>query len=376
MNEPNIALKRINKHYGQRQVLNDLDFTIGQAELVALLGPSGCGKSTTLKILAGLENPDSGHVEVGGKDITGVPTRKRNMGIVFQAYSLFPHMTALDNIAYGLKIRKVNTDKRKKRAEELLELVGLATHGEKYPGQMSGGQQQRVALARALSLEPEVLLLDEPLSALDAQVRGQLRDEIRRLQLSEGISTLLVTHDQEEALVMADRVGVMNEGRIVQISSPEDLYQQPQSAFVSQFVGVTNRIPGKLNRGGIEILGRVCSVVNSEELDKNAGIGMALVRPEDLDVHPSANSEMKVMGKQLRGTFTALHVQNTRTPGAIRIDMPTRKAHDISVGEFVDVRLSRGEVVVDTIRAEELRELDALGDRKRSGLNGLDKAGV
>ncbi len=376
MSEPNIALKQINKRFGDRQVLNNLDFTIGHAELVALLGPSGCGKSTTLKILAGLETPDAGRVEVGGKDITDLATRKRNMGIVFQAYSLFPHMTALDNIAYGLKIRKVPVAKRRKRAEELLELVGLGSHGNKFPVQLSGGQQQRVALARALSLEPEVLLLDEPLSALDAQVRGQLRDEIRRLQLSQGISTLLVTHDQEEALVMADRVGVMNEGSIVQISTPEELYQQPQSAFVSQFVGVTNRIPGQMRRGGIDVLGRVCSVVNSEEIDTTRGMGMALVRPEDLDVRSSSHSDLKVMGKQLRGTFTALHVASTRTPGTIRIDMPTRRAQEIAVGEFVDVQLSREEVVVDAIRPEELRELDTLTSSKNSGLSGLNKAGV
>ncbi len=214
-----------------------------------LLGPSGCGKTTALRILAGLDQPTSGSVEVGGKDLTRVPANKRDMGMVFQAYSLFPHMTVLDNVAFGLKLRGKDGGSRRKVAQDKLELVGLAEHGNRYASQLSGGQQQRVALARALAIEPSVLLLDEPLSALDAKVRAQLRDEIRRVQLEVGTTTLFVTHDQEEALAVADRVGVMNAGRLEQIAPPAELYAQPASRFVAEFVGLSNRVPADVSGG-------------------------------------------------------------------------------------------------------------------------------
>ncbi len=237
-----VSLRGLHRRYGPVVALDGLDLTLAPGELVALLGPSGCGKTTTLRLLAGLEDADGGQVAVGGTDITHVPSNKRDMGMVFQAYSLFPHMTARDNVAFGLKLRRVSRTERERRAMEMLELVGLTEQAGRYAHQLSGGQQQRVALARALAISPKVLLLDEPLSALDAKVRAQLRDEIRRIQLEVGTTTLFVTHDQEEALAIADRVGVMRDGRIEQLGTPTDIYSRPATSFVAEFVGLTNRL--------------------------------------------------------------------------------------------------------------------------------------
>ena len=344
MLQPRIQLKNITKSYGPKTVLDNLNLELGDAELVALLGPSGCGKSTTLKILAGLEHADAGEILVDGNNISKVPTRKRNMGIVFQAYSLFPHMTAKDNVAYGLRIRGTDTAARRKRAEELLELVGLSEHMEKYPIQMSGGQQQRVALARALAISPELLLLDEPLSALDAKVRSQLRDEIRRIQLSEGISTLLVTHDQEEALVMADRIGVMNAGIIEQIGTPRELYNQPNSAFISEFVGVVNRVPGIFRDGYIHVLDSQLLVTNEHQFS-TGDTAVALVRPEEIEVLSDPTGSHTVLNKQLRGIFTSVTLTGAeRSP--IRVDMSSRNADALQVGQPVSLRLQRTDTVI------------------------------
>ncbi len=236
-----VELSNLVRRFGEVTALDGLNLSIQPGELVALLGPSGCGKTTALRLLAGLDLADEGKVIVDGQDLTNVPANKRDMGMVFQAYSLFPNLTAIENVAFGLKVRGVDTDKRLKKANELLELVGLTTQANRFSHQMSGGQQQRVALARALAIEPKVLLLDEPLSALDAKVRTQLRDEIRRIQIEVGTTTLFVTHDQEEAMAMADRVGVMSNGKLAQIDRPNIVYSSPTSAFVASFVGAMNR---------------------------------------------------------------------------------------------------------------------------------------
>ena len=238
--------------------LDDFNLDIKPGEMVVLLGGSGCGKSTALRSLAGLEDIQGGRIMVGGQDVTGVPVNKREMAMVFQAYSLFPHMTALENVEFGLEVRGMGKAERRKIAMEQLELVGLADQAKKYTQQMSGGQQQRVALARALAVKPRVLLLDEPLSALDAKVRVQLRDQIRRIQLTTGTTTVFVTHDQEEALAVADRIGVMNKGKIEQIAAPQNLYQRPATEYVATFIGLTNRLPGASNGDEAVVFGQPC----------------------------------------------------------------------------------------------------------------------
>ena len=267
----------LTRRYGTVVALDNLDLTVQPGELIALLGPSGCGKTTTLRLLAGLEDADTGHINVAGRDITRLPASKRDMGMVFQAYSLFPHMTVQQNVAFGLRLRKVSSAERDRRALEMLELVELATQADRYPHQISGGQQQRVALARALAIEPQVLLLDEPLSALDAKVRAQLRDQIRRIQLEVGITTLFVTHDQEEALAIADRVGVMRAGRLEQLAPPTEVYSRPATAFVAEFVGLSNRLAGNVTGSTVTVRGHDLPLVDSST---PAGPVTAIVRPE------------------------------------------------------------------------------------------------
>ena len=239
-----VELQGIVKSYAGNRVLHGVDLDIAPGEFVSLLGPSGCGKTTLLRVLAGLEGADEGAVLLGGGDVSRVPTNKRDIGMVFQSYSLFPHLRVAENTGFGLRRRGIGKAEAARRAVDALALVGLADFSDRFPHQLSGGQQQRVALARALVTEPKVLLLDEPLSALDAKVRVQLRDEIRRIQLRLGITTVFVTHDQEEALAVSDRIAVMNAGRVEQIGSPEELYTMPSTAGVAAFVGLSSVVSG------------------------------------------------------------------------------------------------------------------------------------
>ena len=224
-----LQLENLHRDFGTVKALNGIDISLGEGEFLSMLGPSGCGKTTALRLVAGFDRPDEGRILVEGKDISGLAPNKRDMGMVFQAYSLFPNMTARQNVEFGLKIRRRDKGVRGKRVDELLELVGLGHASDRFPHQLSGGMQQRVALARALAIEPRVLLLDEPLSALDAKVRVQLREEIRRIQLELGITTLYVTHDQEEALAISDHVAVMFAGVIEQMGTPAEMYTAPAS---------------------------------------------------------------------------------------------------------------------------------------------------
>ncbi|MBC9956361.1 ABC transporter ATP-binding protein [Yimella sp. cx-51] len=300
-----VQLTDLRRVYGGVAALDGLTLHMEPGEFVALLGPSGCGKTTALRCLAGLEDPDAGTITVAGADVTRVPTNKRDMGMVFQAYSLFPHMTARQNVEFGLELRKQDKAKRRARAVEMLELVGLSAHIDKFAHQMSGGQQQRVALARALAIEPRVLLLDEPLSALDAKVRTQLRDEIRRIQLEIGTTTLFVTHDQEEALAVADRVGVMNAGRLEQIAAPAQLYSEPATPFVAEFVGLTNRLPCAVLDGNAEVLGTRVPLL---EGSVTGGEALVLIRPEALDVTaPQENSTGGDHGRVVSSSFLGGH---------------------------------------------------------------------
>jgi putative spermidine/putrescine transport system ATP-binding protein len=291
----------LRREYGPVVALDGLDLTIGPGELIALLGPSGCGKTTTLRLLAGLEDADAGQITVAGQDMTHLPASKRDMGMVFQAYSLFPHLTVQQNVAFGLRLRRVHAAERDKRAIEMLDLVGLSTQADRYPHQISGGQQQRVALARALAIEPQVLLLDEPLSALDAKVRAQLRDQIRRIQLEVGITTLFVTHDQEEALAIADRVGVMREGRIEQLAPPTEVYSRPATPFVAEFVGLTNRLAGIVSGATVTVRGRDLPLMDPSI---PAGQVTALVRPEAVTLASDSSGESgPLVGTVIASTF-------------------------------------------------------------------------
>ena len=284
-----------------KRALDDFNLDIKPGEMVVLLGGSGCGKSTALRSLAGLEDIQSGRILVGGQDVTGMPVNKREMAMVFQSYSLFPHMTALENVAFGLEVRGMGKAERRKAAMEQLELVGLADQAGKYTQQMSGGQQQRVALARALAIKPRVLLLDEPLSALDAKVRVQLRDQIRSIQLTTGTTTVFVTHDQEEALAVADRIGVMNKGRIEQIAAPRDLYQRPATEYVATFIGLTNRMPGASNGEEAVVFGQRLPVIAGSAQGDAVTV---LVRPENLTL-ARADANDSHVGEHAR--VTAIH---------------------------------------------------------------------
>ena len=274
-----VELEGVTKSFGAHRALDTISLALKPGEFVALLGPSGCGKTTALRVLAGLESVDSGRILIDGVDVANVATNKRDIGMVFQSYSLFPHMTALENVEFGLRMRKVAASQRSVRAAEALEMVGLDHHATRFAHQLSGGQQQRVALARALVTRPRVLLLDEPLSALDAKVRVQLREEIRRIQSDLGITTVFVTHDQEEALAIADRVAVMRDGVIEQIGTPEELYSSPASSFVANFVGLSNRLPAYVTQGEVELYGERMPVLGAARAD---GPVTAFVRPEDV----------------------------------------------------------------------------------------------
>ncbi|CAM5345250.1 ABC transporter ATP-binding protein [Leifsonia shinshuensis] len=273
-----VELEGVVRDYGGGAGLAGFSLAASPGEFIALLGPSGCGKTTALRSLAGLERVDSGRILIDGRDVTDEPTNRRDLGMVFQSYSLFPHLTSGQNVEFGLRMRKVPAEQRRRRAAEALELVGLDHHADRYAHQLSGGQQQRVALARALVTEPRVLLLDEPLSALDAKVRVQLREEIRRIQTELGITTFFVTHDQEEALAVADRVAVMRAGAIEQVGTPEELYHRPATAFVAEFVGLTNRVPGTVAGGVLQVLGQTVALA-APAAD---GRVTAYLRPEDV----------------------------------------------------------------------------------------------
>lgn len=316
-NSNGVVFDGVSKSFGTQTVLNNLNLSLAPGELVTVLGPSGCGKTTALRVLAGFERPTSGRILIDGKDVTEVPSNKRGIGMVFQAYSLFPNLSVLDNVEYGLRIRRVDRGERRRRAQDLLEMCGLGPLGERFPHQLSGGQQQRVALARALAVQPSVLLLDEPLSALDAAVRTQIRDEIQRLQRELGITTLFVTHDQGEALAIADRVAVLNKGIVEQLDVPQVIYQKPTTEFVARFVGTAT----ELEIGGCK----------------------TFIRPEDLKLEADPNGAFTVTGHSYTGERTTIRATgNSRETEGIELVSSAflAEAQSLPAGARVRWRLS------------------------------------
>jgi putative spermidine/putrescine transport system ATP-binding protein len=331
-----VELQQVRREFGDVVALDGIDLAVESGEFVSLLGPSGCGKTTALRLVAGFDRPTAGRIVVDGKDVTSVPPNRRDMGMVFQAYSLFPNMTAERNVEFGLKVRKDARGDRRGRVQELLELVGLGQAAKRYPHQLSGGMQQRVALARALAISPRVLLLDEPLSALDAKVRVQLREEIRRIQLEVGITTIYVTHDQEEALSISDRVAVLSQGRIEQIGPPAEIYGYPETPFVAEFVGTMNRLEGTVadpDRGEVDYGGVRLSV----EAARGRAAGerlLVLVRPESLELEQHDDGADGLAGEILTHTFLGpvTRLKIDVGAGELTADLPAGRASALPIG--------------------------------------------
>jgi len=287
-----ISIRGVVKRFGAVTAVDRADLSVRDGELFTLLGPSGCGKTSLLRLLAGFYQPDEGEIRFGERVVSGLPPYERNIGMVFQNYALWPHMTVAGNVAYGLKLRKLGGAEIATRLAEGLRKVNLTGYESRYPGQLSGGQQQRVALARALVLNPDILLLDEPLSNLDAKIRVQVRAEIRKLQQELGITTIYVTHDQEEALSLSDRVAVMKDGRVLQVGRPKELYERPRTRFVADFVGTNNLVPGRVSgRAGAELM--VDTAVGTLRAVSDVPVGercVLAIRPENVAVNAGAGS--------------------------------------------------------------------------------------
>jgi len=328
-----LSMHNLVKRYGDVTALDDVSLDVEEGELVALLGSSGCGKTTLLRGVAGLAQPDAGRIMIGDKDVTHLSTRHRPIGMVFQDYSLFPNMTVEQNIAFPLRVRKADNDAVSRRVGELVELTGLEGKGNRYPNQLSGGQRQRVALARALAPEPAVLLLDEPLSALDAIIRESLRDELRRIQQQVGITALFVTHDQTEALAIADRVAVMSHGRIVECASPLDIYDAPDARFTAEFVGSRNALELPVVDGKV-------SWEDVFVVDAPAGSGdkvLAVFRSEDVYIVESGGFKAVVDVPIFLGPRTRLHVK--ALDERLAVDVSSRKAANLGPGSVVQLNV-------------------------------------
>lgn len=334
-----LSVKKVNKHFGKFQALKDVNFDVQEGEFVCILGPSGCGKTTLLRVIAGLESQSEGEINQNNKNISQLPPDQRDFGIVFQSYALFPNLTVKNNISFGLKTRKQNKDAIDRRVDELLNLVGLSDHINKYSAQLSGGEQQRVALARALAPSPGLLLLDEPLSALDAKVRQHLRLEIKDLQRKLGVTTIMVTHDQEEALTMADRIILMNKGVIEQEGSPQDIYSKPRTAFSANFIGTTNLFKAKkISSNSIEIHGSILECNDDIKDD----VSTVIIRPEDIKISSSENNQ-----NIFTGTIKELEFLGSNIRGHIEVNFKSQT--DIVICNFSSEYIQNHNIQKDTL---------------------------
>ncbi|MDD2867608.1 ABC transporter ATP-binding protein [Neomegalonema sp.] len=338
-----VSFEQVSKSFGAFTAIPGLSLEIAPGTLVTLLGPSGCGKTTTLRMLAGLEHPTGGRIRIGGKDVTALPANARDVSMVFQSYALFPHMTSLENVAYGLRSSGVRTREARERAEEGLKLVGLGGMGARLPAELSGGQQQRVAVARALALEPQVLLLDEPLSNLDARLRRRVRTEIREIQQRLGFTAVYVTHDQDEALAVSDQIIVMKEGRIAQQGTPRELYDSPASAFIADFMGEANVLPctveeiaegaARMRLGGL--LRRLPAPAGLKP-----GAALLAIRPNAVALSPSAPENAAFPGRVESAAYLGDHVEYEVATAAGRLfAVDSRTDSPISPGTAVAVDL-------------------------------------
>lgn len=338
-----LSLEGVSKHFGDFVAVDRVDLEVPEGQMVCFLGPSGCGKTTLLRLIAGLELPSGGRILLNEGDVTRLPAHRRDIGMVFQSLALFPHLSIAENIAYGLRIRGVPADKRRERASELLELVRMPGVENRAISQLSGGQRQRVAIARALALEPQLFLLDEPLSALDAKLREEMQVEIRLLQQRVGVTTILVTHDQREAMTMADMVVVMNEGRVQQVGTPLEIYRRPANAFVAEFIGTSNLLKGTVADGGrVEVNGHVLQI---DELPASVKRGDAVtvsVRPEDVHLLPGVHEG----NNRLQGTIA--FIRDVGQSVELHVDcnglmvtshVQPRDRPDVSRGDTVTVEL-------------------------------------
>ncbi|MGD9478496.1 ABC transporter ATP-binding protein [Shinella sp. G-2] len=338
-----LTLQNIVKQFGQFTAVKNVELTVPHGTFVCLLGPSGCGKTTLMRMVAGLDLPTSGAIKLDGKDITNVPTHKRELGMVFQSLALFPHLTVGENIAYSLRIRGVGKEEQKKRVDELLSMIHLSGYADRPVAKLSGGQRQRVAIARALAISPKLFLLDEPLSALDAKLREAMQVELRQLQQRLGITTIVVTHDQREAMTMADTVVVMSGGEIRQAAPPVEIYRRPADTFVADFIGMTNLIDFNTDGAGASVLG---ASVPGLAIPAGLKSGIVSVRPED--VHLTAAGNAPITGtvtfvRDLGGTIETFVEAGGKQ--IVAVSMPNARP-DVSVGQSVGVQLNPADCVV------------------------------
>ncbi|MCG7316872.1 ABC transporter ATP-binding protein [Brevibacillus laterosporus] len=337
---PDVEFINVQKKFQNQIIVDNFHLQIEQGEFISLLGPSGCGKTTTLNMIAGFLDPDQGDLLIKGKKMNGVPPYKRELGMVFQTYSLFPHMTVGENIGYGLKLRKISKAEQKDRIRKVLELVKLPHVADRYPKQLSGGQRQRIAIARALVVEPSLLLLDEPLSNLDAKLREELRDELKRLHQEIGVTTIFVTHDQEEALSLSDRIVVMNYGRVEQIGRSHEIYNHPATEFVHTFIGKSNRIPGLITASN----GQIMTIktdgdweIQAVATDTNLQVGqrvIAYVRPEKIKLFPLNDRsgdkfpvDNQVYGQLAFSSFLGAYTECKVQIGSVQLDVRVQESN-------------------------------------------------